>query len=344
MNSLQRLRATLRGEPTDCLPCTPICMTFAARVAGVKYGDYCRDYRVLAEAQLRTAEQFDLDVLSLCSDPAREAADCGAPIRWFEDQPPAHDPNDALIAEKTDLLKLRQPDPLGGGRMHDRVKAAAYLRERVGDEISILGWIEGPVAEAADLRGINTIMYDTVDDPAFVRDLFEFILDMEIRFARAQVDAGVDMIGIGDAASSLLSPATHRDLVLPYQKRLVAAVQAMGVPVRLHICGNTTHLLDALARLGVDMNDVDYFTDVGLARRKLGPNVAILGNVEPVRYLLDGTPDEVYEAFRTCHEQVGARYVVGPGCEVPPASPHENVRAMVRYARTAKPVLAGGGD
>ena len=336
MTSKERFFRAINGEPTDSLPATPICMTFAARVAGVKYGDYCRDYRVLAEAQLKTTEMFDLDVLTLCSDPAREAADCGAPIRWFDDQPPAHDPNDALLSDKRDLLKLRQPDPLGGGRMHDRVKAAAYLRERTQGDIPILGWIEGPMAEAADLRGINTVMYDTVDDPGFLRDLFEFILEMETRFAKAQVEAGVDIMGIGDAASSLVSAATHRELILPYQKRLVDAVHALGVPVRLHICGNITHLLDALAELNVEMIDVDYFTDVGLARQKLGPNVAILGNVEPVKYLLDGTPDQVFNAFRECHEKVGKRYVVGPGCEVPPASPHENVRAMVRYARSAR--------
>jgi MtaA/CmuA family methyltransferase len=335
MNSFERFFNTLNGKPTDSLPVTPICMTFAAKVAGVRYGDYCRDYKILAEAQLKTAEQFDLDVLTLCSDPAREAADCGAPIRWFDDQPPAHAPDDVLLANKSDLLKLRQPDPLGGGRMHDRVKAAAYLRERVNNDIPILGWIEGPMAEAADLRGINNVMYDTIDDPNFLRDLFEFILEMEINFAKAQVEAGVHIMGIGDAASSLIGPDIHRELVLPYQKRMVSAVKQLGVPVRLHICGNITHLLDGLAELGVDMIDVDYFTDVGLVREKMGPNVAILGNVEPVRYLLEGTPEEVYEAFKHCHQQAGARYVVGPGCEVPPNSPHENVRAMVRYARSA---------
>ncbi|MGC8833496.1 MAG: uroporphyrinogen decarboxylase family protein, partial [Armatimonadota bacterium] len=63
MNSFERFFNSLNGRPTDSLPVTPICMTFAARVAGVRYGDYCKDYKILAEAQLKTAEQFDLDVL-----------------------------------------------------------------------------------------------------------------------------------------------------------------------------------------------------------------------------------------------------------------------------------------
>ena len=85
------------------------------------------------------------------------------------------------------------PDPLGGGRMHDRVQAAALFREKIGGQRLIEGWIEGPCAEAADLRGINRLMTDFFDDPPFVRDLFEFVLELGLRFGRAQVEAGVDI-------------------------------------------------------------------------------------------------------------------------------------------------------
>ena len=85
------------------------------------------------------------------------------------------------------------PDPLGGGRMHDRVRAAALFRDGRRQPRWIEGWIEGPCAEAADLRGINRLMTDFFDDPAFVRDLFEFTLELGLRFGRAQVEAGVDL-------------------------------------------------------------------------------------------------------------------------------------------------------
>ena len=71
--------------------------------------------------------------------------------------------------------------------MHDRVRAAELFREKVGGELLIEGWIEGPCAESADLRGINRLMLDFYDDPAFVRDLFDFVLEMELWFARAQI-------------------------------------------------------------------------------------------------------------------------------------------------------------
>ena len=135
------------------------------------------------------------------------------------------------------------PDPLTAVRMSDRVRAAGLFREKVGDRKLVEGWIEGPCAEAADLRGINTLMMDFFDDPTFVRELFEFTLQLGIRFAKAQVDAGADLIGVGDAAASLVGPDFYREFVWPYEKRLVDELHAMGTRVRLHICGNTTAIL-----------------------------------------------------------------------------------------------------
>jgi len=334
MTALETMQALFEGRPAERMLVQPICMTFASRIAGKEYLPYVTDYRVLVECQLRCVEELEIDIVTLCSDPAREAADCGVEVRWFPDQPPAHDPQNPLIREKWQLRRLEQPDPLGGGRMHDRVKGAELFRRELGGDIPILGWIEGPMAEAADLRGINEIMLDAVDDPAFVRDLFEFICEMEIAFARAQVEAGVDVIGIGDAAASLVNRRIYHELVLPYERRIIDAIHEMGCPVRLHICGNVNHLLDDIATLDIDMIDIDCLTDIELARQKLRPGLAILGNMDPVRYLLAGTPDEVREKLAFDHATIGQGYVAGPGCEVPPAGPIENVRAMVEYARS----------
>ena len=215
--------------------------------------------------------------------------------------------------------------------MHDRVKGAALLREKVGGEIPILGWIEGPMAEAVDLRGFG-IMIDMVDEPSFVMDVFEFVTQMEINFARAQIEAGVDIIGIGDAAASLVGPEIYRQYILPYEKKMINAIRGMGCMVRLHICGHIDHLLEDISTLDLDMIDIDFLTDLRLAREKLGANIPILGNIEPVKYLLESTPNEVYQGLSECHQIVGRKYVVGPGCEVPPGSPYENVRVMMAYA------------
>ena len=187
MNGKERILAHLAGQPVDHLPLMPITMMFATDQIGVPYRDYATDHRVLVEAQLRTAERFGFDYVSVISDPAREAADCGAKVEDLPNQPPALVEAQARLADKSALAQLKAPDPLGGGRMTDRVQGVALFKEKVRGEKMIEGWIEGPVAEAADLRGINTLMLDFFDDPTFVRDLFEFIVGMELRFARAQI-------------------------------------------------------------------------------------------------------------------------------------------------------------
>ena len=176
MNGRERILALLAGQPVDRLPLMPITMMFAADQIGEKYGHYAADHRVMVQALLSTAEKFDFDFVSVISDPAREAADCGAKVEFFGNQPPAIVEDQARLADKTELSRLKIPDPLGGGRMTDRVQGVALFKEKVRGEKLIEGWIEGPIAEAADLRGINTLMLDFFDDAAFVRDLFEFVI------------------------------------------------------------------------------------------------------------------------------------------------------------------------
>ncbi len=333
MNSRERVKAQFAGRPVDTLPAMPITMMFAGDRAGIKYGDYATDYRRLVEAQSRVAEEFDFDYVSVISDPGCEAADCGAAVKFYPDQPPAIDEANALLAEKSKLGGVAAPDPLGGGRMHNRVRGIELFKQRVGGDRLIEGWIEGPAAEGADLRGINNLMVDFFDDPAFVRDLFDFVVEMETRFARAQIEAGADLIGIGDAAASLVGPGFYEEFVWPCEKRLVDAVHAAGAAVRLHICGDTRRILGGMGRLGCEMVDLDYFAPVADGRAAMGPRQVLLGNIDPVRVLRDGTPESVYAAIAECHRQAGPRYIVGAGCEVPRDTPPENVRALVRYAR-----------
>lgn len=333
----ERILAHLAGQPVDQLPLLPITMQFAADLAGVSYRRYATDFRVLVEAQLRTAATFGFDYVSCISDPAREAADCGAAVVFFEDQPPAFDESQALLADKTLLARLQVPDPHGGGRMTDRVRAAALFRERTAGQLGIEGWVEGPMAEAADLRGINTVMLDFFDDPGFVRDLFAFVVEMELRFARAQIEAGVDWIGVGDAAASLVGPGLYREFVWPMEKQLVDGIHAFGAKVRLHICGNTTPLLADLGRLGADIVDLDYFADVGAARQQIGAQQVLLGNLAPVALMRNGSLAQITAALADCHRAAGPRFIVGAGCEIPRDTAPANVQALTHYARTHRP-------
>lgn len=322
------------GRPADCLPFMPITMMFASDRLGVKYGQYTQDHRVLVEAQCRVAEEFDFDYVSAISDPAREAGDCGAAVEFFEDQPPAIIEHKALLADAAKLVQLKIPDPCAGGRMLDRVKAIELFKQRIGGQKFIEGWIEGPCAEGADLRGINSLMLDVIDEPAFVRDLFDFCVELGLTFAKAQVAAGADLIGVGDAAASLVGPQVYEELVWPYEKKLIDGLHAMGARVRLHICGNTRDLLEKMGQLGCEIVDLDYPVPVSKARAEMGPQQVLLGNIEPAGVLRNGAPEEVFKAIEECHRQAGQRYIVGAGCEVCRDTPPENVRAMHEYARS----------
>jgi MtaA/CmuA family methyltransferase len=334
MTGKERILAKLRGEPTDSLPLMPITMMFAADLTGVHYRDYARDHRVLARAQLAVAERFDIDYVSAISDPAREAPDLGAAVEWFDDQPPAIVESRALLHEKGKLAGLRLPGLETPGRMRDRVAAVRLLAEGAGKTRIVEGWVEGPCAMSADLRGLNTLMLDFFDDAPYVEALFDFTVRMEVEFARAQVAAGATLIGVGDAAASLVGPKLYRQYVLPCEQRLVAAIHALGVPVRLHICGNTRRIVEGMGQTGAEIVDLDFPTPLGHARGAMRQTQVLLGNIDPVRQLRDGTPESVEAALAECHRQAGAAYICGAGCEVPRGTPHRNLEAMARFARS----------
>ena len=333
MTGKERILAKLRGERTDSLPVMPITMTFAAEFAGARYIDYSRDHAVLADAQVRVADHFGFDHVSAISDPAREASDLGATIEWSPEKPPAIVESRALLADKAKFASLRLPDPAARGRMRDRVEAVQILAERAGATRIVEGWVEGPCAMGANLRGLNSLMLDLFDDPPFVGSLFDFTVCMEVEFARAQVAAGATLIGVGDAAASLLGPKVYEQFVLPHEQRLIAGIHALGVPVRLHICGDTRRIVAGMGRSGADIVDLDFLTPVDHARRAMPPSQILLGNLDPVRELRDGTPERIHEALSGCSAQAGSAYIVGPGCEIPRGTPPANVEAMANFAR-----------
>lgn len=191
-----------------------------------------------------------------------------------------------------------------------------------------MGWVEGAMAEAADLRGEGTLLVDLYDRPEWLRDLLEICAEVAVAFAQAQIEAGADLIGLGDAIASQVSARMYREFALPYEQRIFAAVHEMGAVARLHICGDTTHLLAEMAESGADIIDLDWMVDIRSAAEILGEWPVICGNFDPVAILLQGTPDQVREATLYCLEQGGARSISAAGCEVPDGTPAQNLHAQ----------------
>ena len=137
-------------------------------------------------------------------------------------------------------------------------------------------------------------MTDFFDDPAFVHDLLDFVVEMELQFAKAQIEAGADIIGVGDAAASLVGPRIYEEFIWPHEKKMIDALHAMGTRVRLHICGNTRRILGGMGRLGSDMIDIDFMVPMAQARAEHGAAAGAAGNLDPVKAIRHGTPDVDY--------------------------------------------------
>ena len=326
MNGKERYLRLLAGEPVDIIPRLPVLMRFAAEYIGSDYGRFAADANVLVAANIACASDFGIDQMNTMSDPYRETEAYGATVTYSPEygarivRPP--------LADGVDLTKLRRPDPLRSTRMLDRVEAVRQYAARVGDTHSIMGWVEGPAAEAADVRGVQDFFMDLLLDPEPIAALMDMTVDNAIAFAQAQVDAGADTIGIGDAVASQVSAELYETLILPREQRLVAALKAMGAIVRMHICGNITHLLPGLATLDLDVIDIDHMVSLTTVRRVLGPRVVIGANLDPVADILKGTPDLIRDKLKRARDEAGPAFVVNAGCEIPSPTPPANLAAL----------------
>lgn len=325
MTPKERLFAMLNGKPVDRVPNLTILMSFAARFIGKPMDAYCKDFRVLVEGNLRANEIFGIDLLNTMSDAYRETADYGAPIVFPPDKLPvcSH-----LICGPEDMKKLKPFRIEDSTRMLDRLRAVELYREIAGPDWPVMGWVEGCAAECADLAGLSALVFFLYDEPEMVREMMDICLETAIGCIEAQVAAGADIIGVGDAVASVLGPDIYRRWILPYEQKLFEAIHRCGAKGRLHICGDIGPLLDDLRVCGADIVDVDWMVDFAAARAKLADHQLICGNFDPVSVVQQGTPEGVHQAVYNCLDAGAGRCLIMAGCEIPRDTPHENLRAI----------------
>jgi MtaA/CmuA family methyltransferase len=328
MNASERVKRRLMGETVDRPPNFNIFMTFAAHFIHQPLSRYYLDYHVLADANQAMVENFAVDLYQAISDPYRETYDLGAQIEFPEDGLPIS--KIPLVDDLSDLAKLRPPDPASGRRMSDRLEAVRLMRQRSGGELTVMGWVEGALAQAGDLRGAAKVLVDLYDQPEWLQDLLEICCELEIAFALAQVQAGAQIIGLGDALASQISPAMYAKFALPYEQRIFAAIHQAGALGRLHICGNTTRLLPKMLASGADIIDLDWMVDFQSAAEQFGGQVSLCGNVNPVAVMLQGSPEQVYRMTVDCMHTGGSRSFSAAGCEIPDGTPPANLSAQIQ--------------
>ena len=152
----------------------------------------------------------------------------------------------------------------------------------------MLGWVEGALAESADLMGVSKMMIDIYDRPDFIKDMLEICTRQAILFSEEQINAGADFIGIGDAVASLVSPSIYEDFVLPCEQRIIKAIHDKGAKAKLHICGNISSILDFLPLTGADIVDIDWMVNFKTANEVFKGRCSACGNFDPVSVMLQG--------------------------------------------------------
>jgi MtaA/CmuA family methyltransferase len=304
----------------------PILMQFAAEYIGKNYGQFASDYNVLVEANLRCLEDFDIDMLGLISDPYRETSAFGAKIKYVPDGVPRC--LNYVVKSPEDIKNLKIPDVYKEDRTLDRIKAGEMLSKKTQGNIPIIGWIEGPLAEACDLAGVENMMMQLMMDPDFANRLMDKCMVTAKDFAKAQIEAGCEIIGMGDAVCSQIDADTYNLFVKDRHKELIDFIHGLGAKIKLHICGNTTHLLPSYKNFDLDILDLDWQVDIAEARKVLGNEVILAGNINPV-LVQDNSRDEVFIMSKKLVDSFkNQRFILSAGCEITSLTPPENLLAM----------------
>jgi len=327
MNKKQRYQALLKGQkPDDRIFFRPILMHFAARFNNTTYGKFASDYKTLVESNIRAMEHFDTDMVSLISDPYRETSAFGAGIEFIDEGVPRCLGN--IVSTLDDVKNLPDPDVFQCERTRDRIKGAEYFQQLLKGTVPVSGWVEGPLAEACDLAGVSEMLIQLMMDPDFSNFIMDKCMVTAKNFAKAQIEAGCDLIGIGDAICSQIDKDTYDQYVKQRHAELISFIHACGASVKLHICGNTTHLLESFRDLNADIIDVDWQVDIQQARTLLGNEVVIGGNINPV-LVQNKSANEVYTMSKILVDKFkDQKYLLAAGCEITVLTPPENLMAM----------------
>ncbi|UCH33596.1 MAG: hypothetical protein JSV65_13630, partial [Armatimonadota bacterium] len=281
-----------------------------------------------------------------------EAAWLGCRIEYREKEVPDTWPR--LRERKGDLGALSIPDPIHDGLQARGIEFYQYFEERrareefagrpVGKSSLCGGGTDGPFTVACNLRGTTELCLDLYEDPAYARELLEFVT----RAIIVRVEAVGEFNGatypqqgwgFADDSIQLLSEAQYREFVLPCHQRLLARF-SQGGPNSIHLCGQVQRFLPLLQReLNIQSFDLGFPVNLGQARRELGPEATLRGNLHP-QMLRDGPASLIRDGtagILRSGVMEGRRYVFCEGNNVAPGTPLEHFRAAYDVVRALGP-------
>ena len=338
MTGYERIAAALSGRTPDKVPVMLHNFMMAARERGITMRRFRESPRLIAESFIRAAESYDVDGILIDIDTVTLAGAAGVPIDFPEDEP-ARCRSGSL--DRLDMVEDLKPVDIQSYRgVSVWLDAVRRVRDHFGEEMMIRGNCDqAPFSLASMMRSPALWMMDLLEerDEPLVLKLLDVCLDISLQFIRLMSEAGAHMVSNGDspAGPDLVSPALYRRFAQPFEKALREAAGRLNLPYVLHICGNTNLILEDMISTGADGLELDFKTDIRLAHDLMKGRCVFLGNLDPVGVLAMGTPDLVE---RKASELLAVfsdtpRFVLNAGCAIPPDTPSDNIRTMIRVAR-----------
>ncbi len=258
-----------------------------------------------------------------------EAEALGAPVKVSEDEVPAVTGHVIETEDEARALILPNIEETRAGLYVESIRKAC---EQITDRPVFAGVI-GPFSLAGRLLDVTEIMMLCYDEPDMVHVVLEKATEFLIRYIRAYRETGAGGVMVAEPLAGLLSPGLMEEFAAPYMKRIVDAVQDDEFIVIYHNCGGAVlRLIDSIVTCGAAAYHFGNAIDMKAALEKMPSDVVVMGNIDPVGQLTEGTPEGVYAATRALLEQcsIHQNFVISSGCDIPPRAKWENIDAFFR--------------
>ena len=348
MNSKKRFSIAMDMDVPDGIPVAPMVnVPHASRVLGVKPWEYVTDNKLYVKGQIMAQKKYGYDwifnhqpIQGITADEKKAMTkDSEFVILPTELGPKIKIPLHGGPAVKEPALKdyarideLKMPDLDKKGRM----EPLEELLKQTGESVYICSKIQAPFHYAAEwMRGMTDFMLDLLTKPKDVHRLLDFMSDVAIETGKKQIDIGTHgiMMEGPSAASQVISPEHYREFAYPYEKKVCRALNKYGGDVIIHICGDTTKILEDLAKTGAKCLSVDEHVNLEDAMERVGKKVSLFGNVS-VGTLFEGSEKQIKDNVKNCIDDAGKKgYIVSSSCGLHSGTPFENIHRMVKAAR-----------
>ncbi|MDD1756145.1 MAG: MtaA/CmuA family methyltransferase [Methanomassiliicoccales archaeon] len=334
MSERERLMEVLRLGKVDRPPCVCPMQTGTLdlmKASGAFWPDAHEDPGLMCQLALAAHEVAGLESIRVPFEVSVDASAFGAVTA---DRKLRRGPTilSNRVPRREDFEAMEVPEPARSGKVPIVLQAIRSLKGKARETPIICGMVS-PHMLAFQLIGDQAAMMDMYQDPIFLKAVMHTAKSFAISYAEAASEAGADVITMVDAFASgdFLSPDQYREFAMPYQAKVCKEVEKLGIPLILHICGDTTAILPMMAGTGANGISVDHEVEISYAKTVCHGKAAVLGNICPSTTLLKGSPQEVTSATMRCLE--AGTDAVAPGCGLALETPLANLKAMVEATK-----------